>query len=362
MTLRIPSLLLALIIYSATASADVLSVGDPAPELKVKEFVKGEPVKGFEKGKIYVIEFWATWCGPCRKTIPHLTNLQKKYKDVTIIGVSIGEDNQADVEPFVKTMGDKMDYRVAMDLVPPGKDADEGAMSKNWMDAAELSGIPTAFIVEGTGKIAWIGDAREIDKPLEKIVSGKFDLKAAALEYKKANLRKAVLERLRGEVGKAMKSGDTKTAIEKIEKAIADDPNLEEEEAIALTKFDLLRSKGGDLDKALAYGKKLISTTFNENADALNDFAWDLCNPEERDIDPKLAACALEAAQKANKIAEGKKITILVTLARANFLNGEIDKAIEIQRRAVTLAETAADVRKLKSQLDEYRSARKKRD
>ena len=358
MTLRFPAVLLVLIISAATAPADVLSVGDPAPELKVKEFVKGEPIKGFEKGKIYVVEFWATWCGPCRQTIPHLTKLQKKYKDVTFIGVSVSEDNQADVEPFVKEMGDKMDYRVAMDLVPEGKEADEGAMYKNWLEAAETTGLPTAFIVEGSGKIAWIGDAKVIEKPLEKVVSGKFDLKTAAIEYKKANHRQALL----GQMRKAMKAGDTKGALEQIEKAIMDDPDLESEKTIALIKFDLLRSKGGDLDKAAAYGQKLVSTTFKDDADALNDFAWDLCNPDEKDIGPKLAACALEAAQKANKIAGGKKIAILVTLARANFLNGEIDKAIEVQRRTVTLAETAAEVRKLKTQLDEYRSARKKKD
>ena len=69
------------------APGQLLGVGDPAPKLAVKSFVKGEPIKSLEPGKVYVVEFWATWCGPCRVTIPHLTELQKKHVDVVFVGV-----------------------------------------------------------------------------------------------------------------------------------------------------------------------------------------------------------------------------------------------------------------------------------
>src|SRR5947199_9364455 len=121
----------ALVLAATAARAEgVLGIGDPAPKLEVKEFVKGEPVKSLEKGKVYVVEFWATWCGPCRATIPHLTELQKKHKDVTFIGVSIYESDPKAVKPFVEEMNDKMDYRVAMDDAPEGEKAGEGKMAK----------------------------------------------------------------------------------------------------------------------------------------------------------------------------------------------------------------------------------------
>src|SRR5690242_7764093 len=115
--------------WAATGGvAGELSVGDPAPKLAVQEFVKGDPITGLDKGKAYVVEFWATWCVPCRRTIPHLTELQKRYKDVTFIGVSVDHNTKA-VRPFVEEMGDKMDYRVALD-------ASGGSTALSWMQAA----------------------------------------------------------------------------------------------------------------------------------------------------------------------------------------------------------------------------------
>ena len=169
----------ACLISAGTRADEVLNIGDPAPKLAVSSWVKGEKVDGFEPGKTYVVEFWATWCGPCRVSIPHLTEQAHKYKDkgVRFIGVDIWENDTSLVKPFVTEMGDKMDYSVALDTIPAAGKPMDGAMAKTWMSAAEEHGIPTAFIIRD-GKIAWIGHPIEMDQPLAKVLDGTWDRQA----------------------------------------------------------------------------------------------------------------------------------------------------------------------------------------
>ena len=70
------------VVATAAARPEVtLKVGDPAPALKATKWLQGSEVKEFEKGKVYVVEFWATWCGPCIVMMPHMGDLQTEYKD-----------------------------------------------------------------------------------------------------------------------------------------------------------------------------------------------------------------------------------------------------------------------------------------
>ena len=157
-----------------TATAATLKVGDPAPKLQVGKWVQGEPVKEFEKGKAYIVEFWATWCGPCRASIPHLNETYEKFKDkgLVVIGQNCWEKDESKVAPFVKQMGSKMTYRVALDDKSRNPD---GAMAKNWMAAAGRRGIPSAFLVDTNGKIAWIGHPMSLkEEVIEQVLAGSY--------------------------------------------------------------------------------------------------------------------------------------------------------------------------------------------
>jgi thiol-disulfide isomerase/thioredoxin len=164
---------------SAQLPARDLSVGDQAPPLRVSRWVKGERIERFEPGKVYVLDFWATWCGPCIEAFPRLTRLQEKYADkgVVVVGVSIWEKDQPLVAPFVKARGDAMGFRVALDDVPSGgAEAEEpggaGRMAQAWMTAAGRNTIPAIFVVGRDGKVAWIGGSNDVDEPLGRIVAG----------------------------------------------------------------------------------------------------------------------------------------------------------------------------------------------
>jgi thiol-disulfide isomerase/thioredoxin len=152
----------------AFVSVHAAGLGMPAPALNVADWVKGQAVDLKEgKGKtVYVVEFWATWCPPCRASIPHLTELQKKFKDkgVTVIGVS--DEKVSTVKPFVNKMGPKMEYTVAVDK--------DQKTSGAYMGAFGVDGIPHAFVVDKTGAIVWHGHPMDgLDKAIEAVLEGK---------------------------------------------------------------------------------------------------------------------------------------------------------------------------------------------
>lgn len=172
-----PLAVIFLAISFSQASEELLNIGSKAPEIQAAKWVKGTPLSGFVKGKIYVMEFWATWCGPCKAAMPHLSELARKYKDrVSVTGVDVlesGEDITRKVEAFVNSMGEKMDYSVCVD-------GSAGFMANHWLRAAGESGIPCTFVVNGEGRIAWIGHPNGLEDVLEQVLAGTDDYRELA--------------------------------------------------------------------------------------------------------------------------------------------------------------------------------------
>lgn len=140
-----------------------LKVGDPAPALDVAHWIKGDAVTTFQPGQAYVVEFWATWCPPCKTSMPHLTELQKELGDkIVIIGLS---DEKLDV---AKGFLDKPEWAEKTQYTM-GTDPDRSVYI-DYMDASGQMGIPTSFLVDGEGKIAWIGHPDGMHAPLSRML------------------------------------------------------------------------------------------------------------------------------------------------------------------------------------------------
>ncbi len=303
---------------SLASATKKLEAGDPAPKLEITRWLKGQGADSFEEGKTYVVEFWATWCPPCVRSIPHLTELQKQYEGkVEILGIAASESNgSARLESFVNEQGDKIGYSIAY--------ADAKAFDP-WMTAADRSTIPTAFVVDPQGNVAWIGHPLSgLDEVLKEVTQGAFNPR-----------RQAKLEKVRRQTDAALEQGDWNNASAGIDELLELD--AASHAGYAYRKFAHLLETGAE-QAAYTYLRSVLGTAVNDQPEVLNAFAWFIVKPEEtpsRDL-----SLARLAAERANQLTDGQNSSILDTLARVYYLEEQHGDAVQWQRRAVELART----------------------
>ena len=125
----------------AAGAAAVESVGRPAPAWRLKDLDGREVSSEQFKGKVVVVDFWATWCGPCVEEIPGYIALQKKYgpAGLVIVGVSLDRRGPAQVKQFAQARG--MNYTLVM--------GDEAVVEA----FGDFQAIPTTFLISREGRI-----------------------------------------------------------------------------------------------------------------------------------------------------------------------------------------------------------------
>jgi thiol-disulfide isomerase/thioredoxin len=315
-----------------------LRIGAKAPELKVGKWFKGSPVTELKEGEVYVLEFWATWCGPCIAAMPHVTELAKKYEGkATIAGISVWEHEQVStddelfkkLEAFVEKQGDRMVYSV-------GAEGLDHAMGDNWLRAAGQNGIPCTMIIGRDKKIAWIGHPMAMDKPLEEIVAGTFDTQKAAEEFAQRWEEQQAQQEIMEPITAAFRAKDHKALLAAIDKAVAAKPELER--SLAPIRFEAMinadeaaaaelmtkMAQRTDLDKSAAQVYNMW-IAMSRNPDAVKGPQWE-----------KLA----DLLAKLNEQTNNDKPTYLAAYADALNRAGQLDKAIEIQTKAIEAGTT----------------------
>jgi len=314
-----------------------LGIGDPHPGLMVAKWIKGDPVEPPLTGKVHVVEFWATWCGPCLAGMPHITELQSRYGDeVTFIGVT--REDEATVDEFLASAGpdgqnwdEIIGYRLALD--------DDSWTNAAYMRAAGQNGIPCAFIVGPEGVVEWIGHPARIDQPLQDILDGNWDRQAAIAEFEKMQQMRTLSRQLVA----LTRERDWNGALEQIDQFEADHgPSLQ----LRQTRLQLLQNADRD-EEASQVAEQLIDDSW-DNARLLNAVAWSIAT---RGSD-SLLELATKAAERGSELTDHQDASILDTVARCYYEQGQLDEAIEWQQRAVEHAEGQAE---MEATLAQYR-------
>ena len=285
------SILLALAILAGTileTNSGAANIGDAAPPLPVEQWLKGTPVRVGPGANIFVVEFWATWCGPCKRSIPHLTEVQKKFanRGVIVIGVS---DEKADIaRPFVAAQGGNMEYSVAVDS--------SRRSLQNWHTAFGADGIPHAFVVNTNGVVMWHGFPNaELDRTLEKILAGTFDLERA----------------------KRKEAGDRLVA-----------------------QYTALVSKPNSAAKAAPLGDKILAE-FSPDWRIPHHLAKAILTGP--DVKVRDLALGLRATTKATEMTDRRNADALALHGRALFANGKKEEGITTVKEALAISNDPED-------------------
>jgi thiol-disulfide isomerase/thioredoxin len=317
-----------------------LKIGDKAPPVKYSKWIKGEPLVSLDPSRLYVLEFWATWCGPCKMAMPHLTKLQQAYKGKAIfIGVGVWEKVSEDkayesslpyVEKFVKGNDANMGYAVIADN-------NEQFMGNNWLKAAGENGIPSTFIVKNN-QVIWIGHPNALDSTLPKILDGSYDMKAFAAKHSRsaeAGMKQAAaMQAMFKPIHDAVKAKEYKKAYSLIDELVAKQPQYKM--MMELMKFRVML--GDNEQEAVEYAKGihregqsiaplLLGEVYAKEGLSKSTYLWVAKNCEEAKLSPNpvlsnaLAATYAKAGDYTMAVVHQEKA---VLEARAALNKGEM--------------------------------------
>lgn len=324
----------AFLLLFLASTCPAIELGEKAPELPADIWINGGPVDPAKPdGKtVYVIEFWATWCPPCKRTIPELNKLHEANRDKNVVIVGVTSENEETVRPFVEKM--EMKYVVAIDT--------NRSFAETYMDGVQ--GIPHAFIVDTNGVVAWSGHpAAGLEAALGEILAGTYDIEEFRMSQGKTD-----------ELQQLLMSGEFEKALDALEKLLARDRNNSEYYEL---KIGLL-AQMGEMKKARLVYREMFDV-FADSAEDLNTLSWMAVTSPFEMCDMDLA---WKAAVKAAELSKRENSAILDTLARVYYAAGLLDLAVQTQKEAIDKSTVAEEKESMKEVLGFYTSAKALQD
>ncbi len=283
--------------------------------------------------------------------MPHLSQLQEKHAadGLTVIGITRPDANNTleQVRAMVAEKAAVMRYSIAWDA--------DGGSYANWMTAAGMRGIPACFVVDGGGRIAWIGHPNSLDLVLPRVIGGRWNAATSPAEAEKlltefSRLSREAAARLQGDAAARLLELFADFGKRCPELA----PRLDE------PRYHLLVG-AGRLDEAHVLGLRLVAEwKAAGDATALNELAWSIADPEAAPAARDLPL-ALFAATTAAQLNRWQDPYSLDTLAAVHWQLGDRARAIAVQKEAIAAAAAGATAglrAQLNQRLTEYQTAR----
>ncbi len=346
---------------AADAETVSLTIGSKAPAIDIEHWVqdgKGffQPVKNFNSGKVYVVEFWATWCGPCVSSMPHLASLQEKYRGRGVQVVSISDEPLETVDEFLKRetetqTGDKTTFAEITSAYCLTTDPDRSVYT-DYMDAAQQQGIPTAFIVGKSGLVEWIGHPMSMDEPLEQIVTDVWD-RAAYAKTLEAERR---FEEIGEQINRLAGTGKFDEALRVIDSELKTDCPAEIRERW-VSILQRVKLAGGMVDQEVMdyFKQELINSKGSAIGVAQIGGMLYQASRDQKGLDELLTASITAITSEVDNADPQIKPFLLDTLAHLYEATGNLAAAIKTQQQAVDSAEGRA-AQRLSRYLDELKA------
>jgi thiol-disulfide isomerase/thioredoxin len=312
--------------------------GDRVPDLgELVEWSHGAPVPSFESERVYVLDFWATWCPPCYPMIDELSALAQHHREdgLVIVGLTIGADLGTPLHRFLERESQRIEYTIAT-----ARDDDElkAALLHPLLNPPDDFYLPHLMIIDRSGRLAWVSEAgdpkRGFEDALSRVLSGTWNLQAEAARARQMVESAAEGEEQLEEIRELRVAGDLDRAATALTRLVSETPSFYSDEAVDL--FHQMLCAGRETS-AYAFGRELLGGGLEARVpELLRLHRAIILTPGLETRDLERASTAVRAARRARA---DEDPDLLYELAKISLLAGDSGEASAFQAEAVRIAQ-----------------------